>query len=131
MTHRSVGHWTLIPELCHYAPGSPPEDGRYEIGLIDGRFVFVIRWTKDGAPQTASFSAPADGSEEPSDLPGLTHFTVSAPDPSTLDSAAFAGQTRRAWARRRVSQDGTLLSVYMENPGPEGPQRIYQVYRRS
>jgi hypothetical protein len=129
--NRCLGPWVLVPELCHYSAGAPPEAGTYEIGQIDGRFVFGISWTKDGQGHSTTFSAPDDGSPEETAIPGLTHVAVTAIDDGTIDSAAFAGDEVKAYARRRVSDDGGLLTVYMENAGPKGPEMIYQVYRKA
>ncbi|SPF81072.1 hypothetical protein [Pseudoprimorskyibacter insulae] len=126
-----IGTWVLIPELCHYSKGHPPDAGRYEIGMIDGRFVFVIQSEKDGQPVRSDFSAPANGEAEETHIPGLTHVSVQAVDDATLDSSAFAGDRRMAYARRRVSPDGQLLSVFMENNLPSGAVQIYQVYKRA
>ena len=125
-----IGTWVLLPELCFYSNGTPPESGRYEIGLIDGRFVFGIQWVAGGEARSTSFSAPADSEAELTEIPGLTHVQVEAPDPQTLDSSAFAGEDRLAFARRRVSNDGQLLSVFQTNQSPDGPTETYQVYKR-
>jgi len=126
---RWLGDWRLLPELSHYTAGGPPEEGRYRITREGGDIAFAVDWVKDGAAQSVRFQAPADGSAVA--FPGVDSFTVTAVDDATLDSAAFLAGARVAYARRRVSADGGLLSVYQENASPAGPIGIWQVYRRA
>jgi hypothetical protein len=48
------GVWALVPELCHYQKGTPPEQGRYEVtthgGIVtSGDLLSVMQENADGA----------------------------------------------------------------------------------
>jgi hypothetical protein len=121
------GIWHLVPDLSHYSAGTPPQSGRYEIAQEAASLNFRVDWVMMGQAKSVSFSAPADGAD--ADFPGLDRFYLTL-GTDHLDSTAEAGGRIVAFARRRVSADGALMSVYQENQTPEGPQRIFQVYRR-
>lgn len=132
-----IGEWELIPELSLYASGVPPVAGRYTIARVDHQQLaldVVWRMPEDSADKSTRFGGIADGtrvtlpaSERGPDAYSLTHV-----DEGTLDSAAYRGTVRLAYARRVVSADGTLLAVVQEALTPDGtPARNFQVYRRA
>ncbi len=125
-----LGEWRLIPELSHYDAGDPPDSGRYRISVADGLVRFDVEWSAEGEDHSVSFSGPPDGTPVSAATSGVDSFTVTAVDDSTLDSEAVAGSRRVAWARRRVSADGTLMSVIQRLAGPDGEVTVFQVYRR-
>lgn len=134
---RYLGAWDLIPELSLYAVGVPPSAGRYIITrLDDGQLALEVVWRMpdDTSDRSTRFGGRPDGSRVPlpaSEL-GPDAFTLTHVDDAMLDSAAYRGSTRVAWARRAVSADRTLLAVVQEVLGPDGtPLRNYQVYRRA
>lgn len=128
--------WDLIPELSLYAQGQPPAEGEYRLEAVDGRIQVNIRWRMaEGDPwQSTAFAAPPDGSRQalPPGPPGAPDaFSLLRQDAHTLDSSAWVGEIEVAWARRRVSRDGTLMAVVQETRLPDGRAlRNLQVYRR-
>lgn len=134
---RYIGEWELIPELSLYASGVPPATGRYVImAASDGHLALEVRWRMPGdtADRSTRFGGLADGSPvalPPSEL-GPDAFSLTHVDNSTLDSAAFRGAARLAYARRVVSADGTLLAVVQETIDSNGaPVRNFQLHRRA
>ncbi len=132
-----IGEWVLIPELSLYASGVPPVAGRYTIACrADGHLTLEITWRMDGdaTDRSTRFGGPADGSRvalPPSEF-GPDAFTLTHVAEDTLDSAAFRGTQRLAYARRVVSADQTLLAVVQEAIAPDGvPVRNFQLYRRA
>lgn len=134
-----VGTWVLIPELSIYEVGAPPASGVYEIARSQDRYDFTVRWTVEvgGAELSAAFGGPGDGSARPLDLPAGAPdgtpdaMTITRVDEATLDSEAILDGRVVAYARRRVSSGGGLLSVMQEVRTPEGRgPRNFQVYRR-
>ncbi|HKE97008.1 MAG TPA: hypothetical protein VKB34_22055 [Povalibacter sp.] len=138
MADAYIAVWELIPELSLYQAGDAPASGRYEIAEAAGRIEFRVQWTdSSGAAFAMSFGGPADGSAQ--SLPTRPGSPATAPDTmtiaridrQTLDSEAFAKGQRVAYARRKVSHDGSLLSVVQEAALPDGRSvRNFQVYRR-
>ena len=130
-----VGTWHLVPELSLYALGTPPVSGTYEISQSRDGVSFRVRWRLDGdeADRSSEFGGKTDGSRIA--LPasgGPDSFSIEAVDDRTLDSSAFRGEKRVAWARRVASADGDLLAVVQEAAGPQGELlRNFQVYRRA
>ena len=114
-----VGDWQLIPELSLYANGVPPTAGRYTITQsAGGALILEVSWRMPGdhTDRIIRFGGPADGSRiamPPADV-GPDAFTLMPVDEHTLDSAAYRGQHRVAYARRVVSQDHALLAVVQE-----------------
>lgn len=134
---RYIGEWELIPELSLYASGVPPATGRYTIAHDNhGYLALEVRWRMPGDSEDRStcFGGRNDGSRvtlPPSDG-GPDAFSLTHVDDRTLDSAAFRGTTRLAYARRVVSDDGTLLAVVQESIAPDSaPVRNFQLYRRA
>jgi hypothetical protein len=131
-----VGEWDLIPELSLYAVGIPPAAGRYTISrAADGHLALEVAWRMpdDVSDRSTRFGGPADGSRValPASESGPDAFTLTHVADDTLDSAAYRGAHRQAYARRVVSADQTLLAVAQEIIGLDGtPLRNFQVYRR-
>jgi heme-degrading monooxygenase HmoA len=135
-----VGTWQLVPELSIYEAGAPPASGVYDITRSGDRYDFVIRWRSEpGGPElSAAFGGPGDGSVQTLALPqgapvGTPDaMTITRVDDSTLDSEAISAGRVVAYARRRVSDDGSVLSVMQEVRTPDGRgPRSFQVYRRA
>lgn len=132
-----LGQWQLVPELSLYQFGPLPAACTYLI-QEDARGIRVsMRWQlqSDGPESTMEFGGPADGSRHtlPGDLDAsaTTTFSITRIDPHTLDSAAFRGDERFAYARRVASHDGSLLAIVQEGLLPDGGSfRNFQVYRR-
>jgi len=138
MNDTFLGVWLLIPELSLYQFGEPPVSGRYEITANDDQITFAVSWTAtEGGPElSTAFGGHPDG--RPIALPvaaGATApdtFTITRIDHQTLDSEALMNGQSVSYARRRVSNDGTLLSVVQEAHLPDGRvMRNFQVYRRA
>ena len=124
------GKWELIPELCQYQVGNIPDQATYEIVKRGEDIVFTVEWSADGQDLGVTFSAPADGSIEPSDNDMPAHRIIPIND-NQLDGEALVEDHRVAYASRKVSADGQLLSVLQVNGvGSEHEHRIFQVYRR-
>ena len=124
------GKWELIPELCQYQVGNVPDKATYDIAKYGEDIVFTVTWSTDGQDQSVTFSAPADGSIEPSDNEMPDHRIIPVND-NQLDGEALVEDHRVAYASRRVSDDGQLLSVLQINGiGSEHEHRVFQVYRR-
>ena len=130
-----IGSWDLIPELSLYAVGDPPASGTYELRQEGSWIHVLVSWTTTpmGAESRLAYGGPLDGTPQP--LPvragAPDSMTLTRIDARTLDSAALRGTDLVAWARRRVSNDGTLLSVVQEARQPHGQiARNFQVYRR-
>jgi hypothetical protein len=123
------GVWLLVPELCHYDQGEPPERGQYEIATQGGIVTFRIKWRKGGQDFETSFAAPLDGSSVTGEFPGIDSFLVRQ-DGAALISEAYAKGEVVARAVRRAS--GDLLSVMQENADGRGSWvRTWQVYRKA
>lgn len=131
-----LGTWQLIPELSLYAQGEPPAEGVYVLRAEGDRVNVTIRWRMPGDEdwRSTGFSGAVDDSRqalEPAAPGAPDAFSLCRVDARTLDSSAWAGETRVAWARRRVSADGELLAVVQEGRLPDGATfRNFQVYRR-
>ncbi len=126
-----LGIWVLVADLSHYSSGDPPESGMYQISAAEGEIRFTVDWVKGGTPFSITFAAPDDGSDARSTFPGIDRFWLQQ-GPGWL--ATFAGFEGRvvATAMRRVSADGSLMSVLQENAdGQGGIVRMFQVYRRT
>jgi hypothetical protein len=103
------------PGLDDSAAGAGEEDGR-DTSLSSSR-----------AGSAASPAATGLAVEQP----GLTGACFVADAPGHLDSSAFIHEVRVAHARRRVSADGTLMSVSRTSPGSDGGEVArFQIYRR-
>jgi hypothetical protein len=132
-----VGEWALISELSLYASGVPPVAGRYTITRVTAQELaleVVWRMPGDTADKSTRFGGIADGSRValPPSESGPDAFSLTHIDDATLDSAAYRGGTRVAYARRVVSADRTLLAVVQETLAPDGTTvRNFQVYRRA
>ncbi len=131
-----LGTWQLVPELSLYAQGEPPAVGVYVLSGEGDRVQAAIRWRMPGDEdwRSTGFSGAVDDSRqalEPAAPGAPDAFSLRRVDARTLDSAAWAGETRLAWARRRASADGALLAVVQEGLLPDGGSfRNFQVYRR-
>lgn len=127
-----AGRWILIPELCLYEENQPPRSGVYHIAVAADRVHIALAWeTMEGTSHKIDFGGPIDGSLQPTGTTPVTHSSFHHIDELTLDSSAYSGDTRIAYARRRVSADGTLLVTVQENRRPDGSTfRNFQVYRR-
>jgi hypothetical protein len=126
-----LGLWVLVPELSHHSSGAPPESGLYRIAMAEGEARFTVDWVKDGTPFSVTFAAPLDGTPARTTFPGIDRFWLETA-PGELVTVAEGGGAVVARAVRRVSADGTLLSVLQENAdGAGGWVRILQVYRRA
>ncbi len=132
-----IGEWELIPELSLYASGLPPAAGRYTIARADdGQLALEVIWRMPGdtADRSTRFGGTADGSRValPASELGPDAYSLTHVDEGTLDSAAYRGTTRLAYARRVVSADRTLLAVVQETLAHDGtPLRNFQLYRRA
>jgi hypothetical protein len=127
-----LGTWQLIPELSHYDRGGPPDRGTYKIEDRDGVLHFTIDWTSNGQSFSISYIGHADGRPVPNPHPGVDAASVRHEDDFTLSSRAVAGGVEIARALRRVSRDGTLMSVLQDNADGKGSfASILQVYRRA
>ena len=127
-----AGTWLLLPELCLYEEGDPPESGVYSVEWKDGRADISISWqASDGHSHNISFGGPSDGTRQPtgSDVP--SHPSISHVDQYTLDSRAFDRDNEIAYARRTASRDGELLVTVQAGRRPDGTQfHNFQVYKR-
>lgn len=88
----------------------------------------------DTADKSTRFGGVADGSRvaSPASEVGPDGYSLTHVDDATLDSAAYRGTTRVAYARRVASNEGMLLAVVQESLAPDGtPLRNFQVYRRA
>ena len=125
------GIWILIPELSFYQEGSPPEEGRYKIGISGGNVEFSVSWVINSEHQSVDFSGPLDGKLHPSDMARDSEISFTRVDEYTLESEFIVAGVRMAFARRQVSRDGTLMTVLQESRKPDGSLVLTtQVYRR-
>lgn len=127
-----IGAWVLVPELCLYEEGNPPEWGIYQIAQLDEGVRISIDWeAQDGSKHHIAFQAPDDGVKQPSNGPGTSYLSITRVSPLILDSHAYLGEEEVAYARRRVSEDGCLLSTVQVVRRADGTSfRNFQVYRR-
>ncbi len=132
MSDAYEGLWHLVPELSHYETGDPPKSGTYRItNKVDAVF-FEINWIDAAGNASAiQFGGPLDADVPIEDQPGLTHARYTRVDGQRLQSSSFNGETLVAFADRRVSDDGQLMSVLQRISLPDGSTNaIFQVYRR-
>ncbi|MEM1248220.1 MAG: hypothetical protein AAGA81_10910 [Acidobacteriota bacterium] len=129
---RYLGRWELVPELSLYESGDPPRRGTYVLEANGDDVAVEIDWIDgEGESGAASYGGPTDGSEIAIDAPGSPKLTMTHVNEGTLESAVYVGGNEVAWAQRRASADGELLSVVQAGRDPEGqPFRNFQVYRR-
>lgn len=125
------GRWRLIPELCIYQSGEPPNSGSYEIQTEGGLVQFKIEWTDQSAEShTISFGGPVDGTKLDSDAPGVSAVSYEKINDSSLNSTAFDGDKILLYAQRVVSSDGNLMAVSQVIYSGESSTANFQVYRR-
>ncbi|HEX7120987.1 MAG TPA: hypothetical protein VF178_01365 [Gemmatimonadaceae bacterium] len=133
---RYLGTWHLIPELSLYAAGTPPQSGTYSITEASGGTLtlrVVWRMPGDASEHATEFGGRADAVPIPiPHEPGMPDaFTLTRIDAGTLDSAALRDGEQVAYARRAVTEDGSLMAVVQEYLTPNGQRvRNFQVYRR-
>jgi hypothetical protein len=127
-----IGAWVLVPELSLYEEGNPPMRGVYQIAQLDEGVRISIDWVaQDGSKNQIAFQAPDDGVKQPSNGPGASHLSITRVSPLILDSRAYMEKEEVAYARRRVSDDGLLLSTVQVVRRADGTSfRNFQVYRR-
>jgi|GEM_PF-740859 len=127
-----AGTWQLVPELCIYQSGEVPREGIYAISISGGRAEFSIEWTtQEGEQHSAAFGGRMDGSRQPVAAGSPAEFSIQKSGDS-LDSTVWLNGDRIAYAQRRVSDDGVLLSTIQEGIDSSGSSyRNFQVYRRS
>jgi len=129
-----AGTWLLLPELCVYDEGRPPEHAIYRIDQTDDEVRILMTWqpADTGEPQTAIFAGRPDGQVRPIPAaPHLTGLSITRVDERTLETAAWDDDDLVSFARRTASNDGTLLVVVQTATPPDGPAvRTFQVYRR-
>lgn len=130
---RYLGRWELVPELSLYESGEPPRQGTYVLEASSEGISVSIDWVDgNGESGAASYGGPTDGTEIELEAPGSPKLTMTHKDDGTLESAVFVEGTEVAWAQRRASSDGQLLSVVQSGRDAEGePFRNFQVYRRT
>ena len=128
-----AGEWTMIPSLSFYDHGSAPLWGRYAIAQHQDSVRFEIAWQPvSGDEMQIAFSGPLGPRHAVTDIPGITHAQYTAETDQVLISRAFDGETERAYAARRVADDGQMMAVRQRNALPDGSvSQIFQVYRRS
>lgn len=128
-----AGHWLLIPELCQYQEGGPPLACNYEIAVNGEKAQFSLSWTdKDGKPHSIHYGGPTDGSVIPFKGGHISEMSFSKVDPNTLDSSSYAYGREVNYARRRVSADGSLLTVQqIIRHNGDASTRNFQVFRRA
>lgn len=131
---RYVGTWDLVPEVCVYDEGAPPQEATYRIDEGAGRVSIRLSWRPSASAEVLSteFAGPVDGDVRPfSAAPGVTGISFTRVDDLTLDTAAWNDGILVSSARRAASADGDLLVVVQSSPRPDGgAARIFQVYRR-
>lgn len=127
------GTWVLLPELSFYDTGTPPRAGTYTVTHDGDKVGFSVSWENDdGQAMAVKFGGPLGPKVVVDDTPGVTHARFDMAPDGALVSEAFNGQDRVAYAMRRVSADGRLLSILQRITGPDGREmRIYQLYRRA
>jgi hypothetical protein len=129
-TDTYLGTGELIPELCIYEQGEAPQQGEYTIAEADGTFLILISWTDaQNDKHSIEFSGAPDGSNYPTEAPGLTHMTLTRVSPGILDSAAYNEEVQMIYARR-IAHDN-LLSIWQRINTDNGSISIFQVYRRA
>ena len=126
-----LGRWRLIPELCLYQTGNVPLSGIYEISEADGVISISIGWrASDGSEHQIAFAGPADGSQQPTDSPGVSALSILRVSNTVLDSSAYSDGEEVMYARRTASSDGRLLSTVQAGASGGTPFRNFQVYSR-
>ncbi|MFQ5622265.1 MAG: hypothetical protein ACE5FS_02610 [Paracoccaceae bacterium] len=127
-----VGAWDLVPELCQYQDGLPPQSGTYDISLNGEVAEFRLSWIDhDARPHELEFAGPVDGSVRPVNGVPSNEVSFNRVDERTLDSSAYHDGREITYERHRASDDGSLMVVVQVHRHPEGPStRNFQVYRR-
>lgn len=130
--HTYSATWELIPELSFYQEGEAPQSGLYEISVHDNVASFSIKWTTiDGEEKSIDFAGPLDGKQhDVEQSPGVKASYIRV-NSQTLDSKMYMNDIELAYARRLVSNDGTLMAVLQTGIRPDGSSyRNTQVYRK-
>ena len=131
ITHqRFLGSWKLDPASCNYGQGEPPASGRYVIREADGELVFDMSWTDQaGTAHEASFRGRPDGVAVPfkgTDL--VDSFSITAENPSELNSTAFLKGERLMHAARTLIDDDTMRivqTVYLPDGTAPSNRSVY------
>jgi len=133
MTDAFVGKWKLDPTQNNYELGEPPQSGTYQIEPKDDGYLITMAWvTSDGQEMKMSYEGTPDGVEYAYENPAIADvMSMTRVDEHTLDSAAFKGGMRIAYARRQLSKDLKTMTVTQSGLKPDGVEfNNVSVYRR-
>ena len=121
MTDLFIGTWILDPEQNAYELGDPPQSGEYVIAAQGEGYHITMAWTTtDGKALSTAYDGVPDGVLHPADAPGVDTMSMTRVDDLTLDSSAFVGEQRIAYARRVLSADYQMMTVTQSGVTPDG-----------
>ena len=122
-TDAFVGTWELDATQNHYQFGDAPQQGLYTIEPNQHGYLVTMQWTNSaGKTFEMSYEATPDGKEYPANTPGVDKQSMTRVDDKTLDSAAIAGETIIAYARRILFDNGQIMTITQSGKTPDGEE---------
>lgn len=127
-----TGNWQLIPELCCFPEGEVPHSGLYCVAQHEGVVTIKVRYsTSQVEDAKLEYGGPVDGSKIVIEQPPITHASFQQVGDFELDSSAFINEEVIVFARRLVSHDRSLMSVWEIHHNPDGSSFVNtQFYKR-
>jgi len=121
MTDAFLGTWILDADQNDYTFGPEPQAGTYVIAAQDAGYHITMAWTTPaGEAHEMAYDGTPDGKRYPADAPGFDAMSMTRVDDHTLDSAAYVGEQRIAYARRVLSADQQTMTVTQSGNKPDG-----------
>jgi len=123
MTDAFLGTWQLDPEGNDYQFGDPPQSGLYIIEEKGDGYLVTMKWTTvDGNDMEMDYEGVPDGEQHATPAEGVDTMSMTRVDAKTLDSSAYVGELRVAYARRELSADNNTMTVTQTGKSPSGDE---------
>jgi len=120
MTDAFLGTWQLDPDGNNYQLGDPPQSGLYIIETKDNGYLVTMKWTTNGDEKQMAYEGIPDGKQYETPATGIDAMSMTRVDDKTLDSSAFVGEVRIAYARRVLSENDNTMTVTQSGKTPDG-----------
>lgn len=117
-----LGLWTLQPEQADYEIGNPPQEGTYEITLLeDNKVNFGMAWVDQaGQSHSQSYAEIADGRLHPHENSAVAdEISLTLKSDTLLESVARKDGIDILTAERHLLADDQM-KVIMSGPLPQG-----------
>jgi hypothetical protein len=120
-----IGTWVLDPAQSKYELGTPPKSGTYILEPDGEGLKISMTWeTAEGQNVEVSYFGIPDGKNYPyEDNPAVVDaMSMTRVDVNTLDSTAQKDGQVILYARRVLSEGGTVMTVTQSGLTPDGGQ---------